>query len=109
MRFWGDIADKEWFRSRAARSPSVLDPRSSSRDEMVCARAKEIYDGLADGSDESRFVSLAKAFLGKGTAENQYSSLDQFSVLFNLDFPNLRAWLKWKGVIQTVRKPSEKE
>ncbi len=74
---------------------------------MICAKAKEIYDGIADGSDESRFLGLARSFLGKGTAENQYSTLHQFSRLFCLDFENLRAWLRWKNVLQTVRKPSD--
>ena len=109
MRFWGDIANKEWFKNKAARAPrSAIDRGDCTPDEALCLKAKEIYDGIADGSSESRFLELARDFLGRPRPENAYTAVDYLAEIFALNFENLKAWLKWKDAIpRGTRRPRE--
>ena len=68
-------------RHRAARAPKSFN-RGVSPDEIVCLKAKEIIDGIDDGSDESRFLSLARTYIRKGTSEHTYTTINEFAELF---------------------------
>ena len=104
IKFWGDIADRDWFRKRADRAPQSSDLPMSREDLLSCA-AKDVYGGIADGSDVDRFLTIARRMVPKAHSAEVYRSIDELAELFNLDFANLKAWLEWKGIVQRTRKP----
>jgi hypothetical protein len=105
MRLWTDIASLDHFRRLASRAPRFADPAVTTSDEAIALFAKLIVDGISDGSDEERFLDLARTFIGKGRSGTVYNALDEFAEVFGLNFANAKAYLEWKGVIQKTRKP----
>jgi hypothetical protein len=101
------VIDIEIVRRRAARA-QTLDLYSRPNSGAVFdALAKSVFDGIEDGSDESRFLGAMTDYFQNMTAETRWPYLVAIAKEFGADFKTLGKYLRDHGVFVRVRQPGQ--
>lgn len=89
-----DIIDIRVMRQLAARAPN--EPDHENPDHGRTIMAKDIVDGISDGSDEDRFLKWAKIWIGSGDVKTRRTLAGQLATTCGATASRLIAYLNWK-------------
>lgn len=92
---------RENLKRRAARAPkSALVKGIATGDDALNVVAKDVLEGLADGSAELRLVNHAKTWVaGIRLKAPRRRAIAEFAIEMNADCKTMVAWMIFKGVI----------
>lgn len=89
-----DIIDIRVMRQLAARAPR--EPDRDNPDHGRAIMAKDVVDGISDGSDEDRFLKWARIWIGSGTDTKQRPRAGELARTCSAMPSRLIAYLNWK-------------
>ena len=89
-----DIIDIRVMRQLAARAPK--EPDHENPDHARTIMAKDVVDGISDGSDEDRFLKWARLWIGSGIDGTQRVRAGQLAQTCGAHTSRLIAYLNWK-------------
>jgi hypothetical protein len=103
-----DVLSREVVTRRAAIAPTIIERGVTQPSEALDIVAREILEGLSDGSDETRFLNWARAYIGRTTATERRNRAAALAVAFGADPIKLIRFLQQRGVLGTIYSDSKR-